>query len=163
VAIPAFSAAKILCGATYTPATDWRKCQSHDKMPELKDVVVVFGDHVGDNDWHQDGQGSRVYGVDLQANFVAAILDKRCYLPLLSTESNLVFIGITLLILHICFHFFKPLWRTVLIAVGVWAAIVAASFVILSFTGYLFTSWVQGLTFTTLVVTALHPWNPAHE
>jgi CHASE2 domain-containing sensor protein len=163
VSIPVFPAAKVLCGTTYSQATDWRNCQSNEKIPELRDAVVVFGDHVGDNDWHQEGKGKRVYGVDLQANFVAAILDKRCYLPLLSAESNLLFIGATLLILHICFHFFKPLWRTLLIAVVVWGAIVAASFVILSFTGYLFTIWVQGITLTTIFVTALHHWSPAHE
>jgi hypothetical protein len=163
VSIPVFPAAKVLCGTTYSQATDWRNCQSNEEIPELRDAVVVFGDHVGDNDWHQEGKGKRVYGVDLQANFVAAILDKRCYLPLLSAESNLLFIGATLLILDICFHFFKPLWRTLLIAVVVWGAIVAASFVILSFTGYLFTIWVQGITLTTIFVTALHHWSPAHE
>jgi CHASE2 domain-containing sensor protein len=119
---------------------------------------VIFGDHVGDNDRHQEAhRPGGVYGVDLQANFVAAILDKRYYLPLLSPTSNLFFIGSALFVLHICFHRFKW-WLTFGIALSVWAFTAIASLLILSYTGYLFTPWVQGLTFATIFVTALHHW-----
>jgi len=162
VNIPGYSAAKVLCGSTYTKTTDWRGCNSEEQPSELIDAVVMFGDHFGDPDRHPDARNFRgVYGVDLQANYVAAILDKRYYTPL-SSKSDLMLIGAAMLFLHLCFHFFKPLWRTFLIAVGVWLFVVLISFPIISYTGYLFTIWMHSITFATIVVTALHHWTTTH-
>jgi CHASE2 domain-containing protein len=159
VDVPVFSAAQILCGSTYTSASDWRTCKSGEQPSELKYAVVIFGDHVGDNDRHQEPQRPQgLYGVDLHANFVAAILDKRCYMPLLSPTGNLIVIGCALLILHVFFHFSKSLLRTFLFALLVWALIVLASFPLAGLTGYLFTVWVHGITFSTILVTVLHHW-----
>jgi hypothetical protein len=154
-----FSALQILCGAKASRSIDWRNCKSEEPRQELDQAIVMFGDHIGDADRHPDARElGGIYGVDLQANYVAAILDKRCYMPLMSSTANLLFVGIALLLLHVCFHFFKPVWRTFIFAVSAWTVIVALSFIIVSFTGYLFTTWVQGVTLSTIFVTALHYW-----
>ena len=165
VDIPLFSATKVLCGTRYTDATKWRNCKSDERLAELRDAVVIFGDHIGDTDWHPDPDPQKrgIYGVDLHANYIAALLDKRYYMPLFSPTGNLIFLGFALLLLHICFHFFKPLWLTVLIAAVAWVVIVALSFLIISHTGYLFTIWIQGITLTTILVTALHHWTTTQD
>ena len=165
--MPVFSAAQVLCGRSYSSVSnDWRTCKSGELPNDLdpRNAIVIFGDHVGENDLHQEPQHPQgLYGVDLQANYIAAILDKRCYLPLLSPTGNLIVIGCALLILHICFHFLKPLWRTVLIALIGWAIIVGVSFLFIGLTGYLFTPWVHGITFATIITTALHHWTTTGE
>ena len=164
VAIPVFSAIRILCGSAYTGASDWRTCSPGEGPRELSNGVVLIGNHQPGEDWHKEvGRQEGLYGVDLQANYVAAILDQRSYIPLLSPESNLFFIGCVLLALHVGFHFFKPLWRVALIAFGVWALMAVVSLLTVSFLGYLFTVWVQGITLTTIATTALHHWNTAES
>jgi hypothetical protein len=117
--------------------------------------VVVFGDHIPDQDWHPTADGG-IFGVDLQANYVAAILDQRYYIPLLSSGEELFVVGAVLLVMHIAFVKLKPIWRTFLIALAAWLGCVGISFIVLSFTGYLLTLWVQGITLSTIVVTWLH-------
>jgi CHASE2 domain len=162
--IPPISALRILCGPEYSKISNWRQCHSTESLPQLRHAVIVFGDHIREADRHPDTHNPNgIYGVDLQANYIAAILDKRYYMPLLTSTANLVCIGIALLVLHLCFHFFKPLWRTLLFALIAWCVIVVASLIVLSFYGYLVTVWMHGITLTTIFVTALHHWDTTHD
>jgi hypothetical protein len=158
--IPEWSALQLLCGRSAGKTTDWRTCDSSERPPELSDAVAIFGDHYGD-DRHPDPHSPNgIYGVDLQADYVAAILDKRYYMPLLSPTEEYFFVASALVLLHFCFYLFqKRFWRIFWIALGAWALIVVISFVIVSFTGRLFTVWMQGFALTTIFVTALHHWN----
>ena len=71
-----FSALRIVCGEGAKPTVDWQACTSAERMNDINGAIVVIGDHNGETDQHST-IGGLIYGVDLQANYVAALLDQR--------------------------------------------------------------------------------------
>ncbi|HJX83845.1 MAG TPA: CHASE2 domain-containing protein [Candidatus Angelobacter sp.] len=149
--IPTFSAITLLCGKGSGKATDWRSCESIEKWDGINGAIVVVGDHNGDTDRHNTLRGS-VYGVDLQANYVAALLDQRYYLPLLSVRQTELAIVIFFIALQVLFWKYHSSIRSLVYAFSFWGIIFVGSIVILAFTGYLVTIWVQGINLATILL-----------
>jgi hypothetical protein len=160
--IPTFSAFKILCGEGAGASADWRSCHTDEPEPYISGAVVIVGDHIGERDIHPNPGSRFIYGVDLQANYVAALLDQRIYMPLMNEKLATALLFVLLLILHSAFAHF-PLGRAFLVALGCWIVLVCASIVILVEWGLLLTIWLQGLTLSTICVVAMHHWTTKLE
>jgi CHASE2 domain-containing sensor protein len=78
-----FSALRVMCGASASPSTDWRTCQSPDDkaLRNLRGRVVVIGENTLGMDRHATVLGE-IPGVELQANYIEAVLDDALYQPL---------------------------------------------------------------------------------
>jgi hypothetical protein len=157
VHIPQFSAVQILCGRDSSQSTDWRACRSTEAWPEMNGAVLVIGDHNGENDRHAT-VGGYIYGVDLQANYIAALLDQRYYLPLLTDTQNQATIVIFFLAQLTLYWKCKSRVRAFLYGVLLWALIFLVSIVLLAFTGYLLTVWVQGINLISVLIIFLEHW-----
>lgn len=166
------SAFEVLCGKR-AHQSNWRQCTSDEFIEGMNGAIVVIGQHFGDSDLHPAIQGlgseqaengvdaapdGQVYGADLQANYVAALLDKRYYLPLLPEWGNQVLIVAFFILLQVLFWRSKRLWMGAIYGIVLWAAIVLVSVEILALKRYLLTVWVQGINFFTILVSWLEHW-----
>lgn len=166
------SALEILCGKGALPQT-WRDCSTDEAVEGMNGAVVVIGDHYGDHDLHpavmevdaeedteqEAAPEGLVYGVDLQANYIAALLDKRYYLPLLPEWGDRGVILVFFIVLQVlCWRLEKRLWLAGLIGLVLWGLIALLSFGVLAFTRYLLTVWVHGINLGTVVVSVLEHW-----
>lgn len=150
------SALAILCGRTAQSTTDWKTCTTEEPWADMNGAIVVVGDHIGDADKHPSLQGIR-YGVDLQANYIAALLDQRYYLPLLGNIGNSAFIVVFFLILQVILWKHGPM-RAGIFGISVWFGILIISILVFAFRGYLLTVWVQGINLVTVIVSCLEHW-----
>jgi hypothetical protein len=87
----------ILCGGAIRPEEDWRACKSIDvrrdpRFNRLKGGRIVLIAENSDQDQHKSVIGE-LPGYVLQANYIEALLDDRCFRPI----PPLVGIGLTLL------------------------------------------------------------------
>src|SRR5207244_3957812 len=106
-----------------------------DPIEGMNGAIVVIGDHFDDQDTHpairvaEDEAAERdeedaapeglLYGVDLQANYIAALLDKRYYLPLLTGLGNDAFIVVFFVVLQVLFwRWEQRLWVAAVIGVS---------------------------------------------
>jgi len=155
------SALAILCGRNSKNATDWEKCETDEPWSEINGAIVVVGDHSGDTDKHPSIQGL-IYGVDLQANYIAALLDQRYYLPLLETVGNGIVIVVFFIVLQLLLWKFSHLkygpLRAGLVGILLWATVLVVSILIFAFKGYLLTVWVQGINLITIIASCAEHW-----
>jgi len=170
--IQSYSALEVLCGKNATD--EWRKCSSAEPIEGMNGAIVVIGDRLGEQDTHPamnvaegedikaDEAGTApeglLYGVDLQANYIAALLDKRYYLPLLTDFENKVFIVLFFILLQVLFWRCRNLSTAAAIGVVSWVLIFVVSLLVLAFTRYLLTVWVQGINLATIIVSWLEHW-----
>jgi CHASE2 domain-containing sensor protein len=173
VRIEHHSALEILCG-TKTDQESWKTCYTDEPVERMNGAVVVIGDHYGEQDLHpsigdvgneppavEDDTAPEglVYGVDLQANYIAALLDRRYYLPLLPEWGDQAFvIGFFIVLQVLCWRLHRRLWLAGVIGVALWGSIALASFGVLAFTRYLLTVWVHEINLGTVVVSVLEHW-----
>jgi hypothetical protein len=155
--IPTFSAIELLCGKGSGKDSDWRNCTSAEPWDEINGSIAVVGDHNGDTDRHNTPWGS-IYGVDLQANYVAALLDQRYYLSLFSPGQNESAIVIFFLVLQLLFWKSGSTLQGLVYGVALWGTIFVSSIFILAFTGYLLTVWVQGINLLTILISFFEHW-----
>lgn len=155
--LPTFSAVELLCGKGSGKTADWRACTSVEQWQSINGAIVVVGDHNGDVDRHNTPHGP-IYGVDLQANYIAALLDQRYYLSLFSASQNELAIITFFLILQLLFWKSQSTMRGFLYAIALWGAIFVASIFIVAFTGYLLTVWVQGINLATILISFFEHW-----
>jgi len=95
--------------------------------------------------------------VDLQANYIAALLDDDVYVPIGGTASAIYIAG-WFLTVQLVFVFMRRLWVAALICAGVWTLVFIASLVLLSYLGRLFTFWFQGVNFGVILLTWVEHW-----
>ena len=173
VRIEHHSALEILCGKSADPK-EWEKCVTNEPVEGFNGAVVVIGDHYGEQDLHpairdaetettdvQDDTAPEglVYGVDLQANYIAALLDRRYYLPLLPEWGDQAVIVAFFIVLQVlCWRFHRRLWLAGVTGILLWLLIAAVSFEVLAFKRYLLTVWVHGINLGTVVVSVLEHW-----
>lgn len=151
------SALALLCGRQANKSTtDWKTCATSDAWPEMNGAIVVIGDHNGDADKHPSLHGL-TYGVDLQANYIAALLDQRYYLPAFSTFGNGAIIVVFFLGLQALLWKIGPL-RAGAAGLAVWGVILVTSILVFALKGYLLTVWVQGINLVTIIVSCLEHW-----
>lgn len=173
--IPHYSALEVICGKRANTGT-WRNCANREPIEGFNGAVVVVGEHSGDQDTHPTIQNpdldldvpdpapdGLVYGVDLQANYIAALLDKRYYLPALTEHESEAFILVFFVVLQVLFWKVKPLAKAFLIGVLFWVLIFGFSLGLLAFKRYLLTVWVQGINFLTILVSWLEHWAATME
>lgn len=180
VKIESYSALDILCGKNTTVA-HWRECKRTEPVEGMNGAIVVIGDHIGEEDIHPAMRSAEdedketdeqvaapeglLYGVDLQANYIAALLDKRYYLPLLPEFWNSFVVVVFYIVLLCLFGWSKRRFLTVsagigvlisgLIGVFIWGLIVFASFEAMAHWHYILTVWVHGINLVSIVVLSL--------
>jgi CHASE2 domain-containing sensor protein len=156
--IQQYSALELLCGVGASNATPWESCteEATPKTRELNGKIVVIGDH-GDADRHESILGVS-YGVDLQANYVAAILADDLYIPLLDNVNGAVFAVLWFVLVQFIFFANHKLLRAVTICLAIWVSIFLASLCLLAFGGYMLTFWFQGVNLTSIGLTWMEHW-----
>ena len=156
IQIPSFSAIELLCGKAANKDVDWQKCNLVDKVEELNGAVAVVGEHYGDRDIHPT-IGGFLYGVDLQANYIAALLDDRYYVPVLSGYWNELAVFVFFCIV-VGLATWTPLPKAFIWTMGIWVAIAVSSAALATIWGYLLTFWVQFINFAAIAVIFFEHW-----
>jgi CHASE2 domain-containing sensor protein len=154
---PKLSAIHLLCGMNATSNTDWGSCteKADSATAELQGKIVLLGDYL-DSDKHESVLGP-VYGVDLQANYIAALLADDLYKPIGGTFSKAIYVTVWLVLVQFIF-IMKPLGRAFLTCIGLWIAVFVVSLLLLTYFGYLFTFWFQGINLVVIPLTLVEHW-----
>ena len=121
-------AIKALCGSTSNATTDWRNCSTEaDDSNQLSGTIVMIGDHSA-ADKHDSVLGP-MYGVDLHANYVAALLSDQIYTPVGDRISNAMGAAVWFALIQAILFFKNPLRNAGLICIALWAVMFGVSFV----------------------------------
>lgn len=152
------SAMKLLCGSNANAATDWRSCSPGAGENYLFSGSIVFiGDHTP-ADKHDSALGP-IYGVDLHANYAAAVLSDQTYTPVGDKVSNATGAALWFVLVQGILLFKKPLFKAGVICITLWLLMLVVS-IIFSHAGYLFMPWLQvvslGVVLLSWVEHALH-------
>jgi len=147
------SAIKALCGDDANAMTEWRNCS--DKPNEnnvFSGSIILIGNHTT-ADLHDNGS-DRAYGVDLHANYIAALLSDQFYTPLGDSVSNAVGATVWFVVVQIILFFVRPLKKAGKICIAVWLFTLFVS-VVLSHLGYLLMPWLQIVSLMVILVSWL--------
>jgi hypothetical protein len=155
--IGASSALKALCGHEANAMTDWRSCSIGAEDNKFSGNIILIGDHTA-ADKHESALGP-IYGVDLHANYLAAVLSDQIYTPIGDRFSNGVGAAAWFIIIQVIFflkrptRFFseRPLTKKGLICIALWFFMLAIS-IGFSLAGYLFMPWVQVVSLGVILV-----------
>lgn len=154
--IDSFSAIKALCGSTSNATTDWRNCSTEaDDSNQLSGTIVMIGDHSA-ADKHDSVLGP-MYGVDLHANYVAALLSDQIYTPVGDRISNAMGAAVWFALIQAILFFKNPLRNAGLICIALWAVMFGVSFVF-SLKGFLFMPWFQVVSLGVIFVSWVEHW-----
>jgi CHASE2 domain-containing sensor protein len=153
-----YSALALLCGTAATPSTPWRNCtEAPDTLStELQGKIAVIGEY-SSSDEHETVLGS-MYGVDLQANYIAALLSDDVYIAVGDSLSNTLYATFWFLVVQGIFAFVRPLPRAAVFCGILWAAIFITSVLLLTYWGRLITFWFQGLNLGIILLTWVEYW-----
>jgi len=148
-----YSALAVLCGPAATAKTPWLNCNENpDSLSgELQGKIVLIGEN-SSCDRHQTVLG-QMYGVDLQANYIAAILSGDIFVAVGDTVSNALYVTLWFVLVQGIFASVRPLKCAALSCIILWAAIFGASVLMLIVWGRLLTFWFQGLNFGIILLT----------
>ena len=148
-----YSAIEVLCGKAATKETNWLQCseQGDSDTSELQGKVVVVGDYL-ETDVHDSVLGL-VYGVDLQANYIAALLADNVYVPLGDSLSRATCVAVWFALVQLLFIFIDRGWLAAVISIGIWILVFASSVFLLVFYGYLVPLFFQGITIVAILLT----------
>src|SRR5205085_6583707 len=113
-------------------------------LDKINGAIVIVGNHTS-GDVHPTADG-KSYGVDLQANYIAALLDQRYYLVLSSFQNGIVVV-IFFIILQILLWKYEGRLKALIYAILLWLVMFILSIGVLAFTGYLVNIWVQEINF----------------
>jgi CHASE2 domain len=148
--IEASSAIKALCGKNANAMTKWQDCSAETSEDNPYSGSIIFiGDHTT-ADRHESVSGP-IYGVDLHANYVAAILSDQIYTPVGDRVSNAVGAGVWFGIVELILFIKRPLWKAGFVCLALWLFLLICS-VVLSHVGYLFMPWLQVVSLGVAVV-----------
>lgn len=153
-----YSAMKLLCGGTATASTEWSRCSEIESpdTEELQGKVVVIGEYSA-CDVHESVLG-KTYGVDLQANYLAALLADEVYVPVGTALSRTIYVTGWFVLVQLVFAFVRPQWRAALYCGFLWLSVFIGSLIALAYFGYLFTIWFQGLNLGVILLTWVEHW-----
>jgi class 3 adenylate cyclase/CHASE2 domain-containing sensor protein len=107
---------QILCGREVQPGEDATACAGSPRdLADLSGKIVLIGEIARDEDKHTTVVG-RINGLDLQANFIEALLDDRFYegVPALDYVFGFLFLAG----LEVILTFFRDSWIKMLAAIG---------------------------------------------
>jgi hypothetical protein len=151
--IPASSTVKTLCGSDANALTDWRQCSTapHENNPYSGNIIFI-GDHLA-TDVHESALGP-IFGVDLHANYTAALLSDQIYMPLGDRVSNALGAMIWFVVIQVILFWIHPLIKAGAICLMLWLLTLAFSLV-LSHAGYLFMPWLQAISIMVILVSWL--------
>jgi CHASE2 domain-containing sensor protein len=153
-----YSALAVLCGSAATAKSSWANCSEEpDALSgELQGKIVLIGEY-SSCDKHDTVLGS-MYGVDLQANYIAALLSDDVYVAVGDTVKNAFYVAFWFLVVQAIFASVRPLPRAAAWCGFIWAVIFIASLVWLAGWGRLFTFWFQGLNLGVIALTWAEYW-----
>jgi CHASE2 domain-containing sensor protein len=156
IEIPTVSAIDLLCGKGSSKELDWSKCEKGDKPEELNGAIAVVGEHYGDADLHPT-MGGFLYCVDLQANYIASLLDDRYYVPVLSGYWN-EFAVFAFFCIVVGLATWTTLPKAFAWTMAIWGGMVIASVLFATIWGYLLTFWVQFINLAAVAIIFFEHW-----
>jgi len=151
--ISSSSAIKALCGDDADAMTEWRNCSDKPNENNIySGNIILIGNHTT-ADLHDNGS-DRAYGVDLHANYIAALLSDQFYTPLGDRLSNAVGATVWFVVIQIILFFVRPLTKAGRSCILLWLSSLLVS-IILSHLGYLLMPWLQMVSFMVILVSWL--------